>query len=134
MKQISIEKYYKPGIIEELRVTKAQALNGHTFKFINSDLALLFNQERLEKLGQDSVIDYLNSLVPSSDGLAELKKNCTDEELISLVKSRHIQSRNELQMWSEWLNYNKGELDRAIAQAKASSSASVDTVESKSAE
>lgn len=72
--------------------------------FVDNDLILLFNQERLSSLGDSALLEYINSIAPSSDGLSDLRSKCSDSELLGLVKSRHIQSRSELIRWSEYLN------------------------------
>lgn len=110
MKIISNAIFREKAIYEDLITTDVKQSDGSTIHYIDSDLILLFNQERLQALGQTAMIEYLNSIVPQSDSLAELRKNCTDEELLSMVKSRHIQSRSDLLAWSKYLD---SELDHS---------------------
>lgn len=110
MKIISNAIFRDKAIYEDLITSDVKQSDGTTIHYIDSDLILLFNQDRLQALGQTAMIEYLNSISPQSDSLAELRKNCTDDELLSMVKSRHIQSRSDLLAWSKYLD---AELDHS---------------------
>lgn len=110
MKVVSNIVFREKAIYEDLVCQEVKKSDGSTAYFVDSDLILLFNQERLQSLGQTAMIEYLNSITPQSDYLAELRKNCTDAELLSMVKSRHIQSRSDLLVWSKYLD---AELDHS---------------------
>lgn len=110
MKIVSNCVFREKAIYEDLICQNVKQSDGSSVYFVDSDLILLFNQERLQSLGQTAMIEYLNSIVPQSDSLAELRKNCTDDELLSMVKSRHIQSRSDLLAWSKYLD---AELDHS---------------------
>lgn len=110
MKLVSNIIFREKAIYEDLVCQEVNKSDGSTAYFVDSDLILLFNQERLQSLGQTAMIEYLNSIAPQSDSLAELRKNCTDEELLNMVKSRHIQSRADLLAWSKYLD---SELDHS---------------------
>lgn len=69
--------------------------------FKTSDIDLLFNQQRLDNLGIDQINNWLSSLSHSQS--SAIKGKYSDEELIALCKSRHIQSPQELLNWSEYL-------------------------------
>lgn len=69
--------------------------------FKTSDIDLLFNQQRLDNLGIDQINNWLTSL--SSSQSSAIKGKYSDDELIALCKSRHIQSPQELLNWSEYL-------------------------------
>lgn len=79
---------------------------------IRDDIYLLFNQRRLAKtLGLDTFNAYVDSLEASSnDPLRQLRSKCTDDQLMSMIKSRHIQNLCEMQAWSEYLNSKADEL------------------------
>lgn len=110
MKIVSNCVFREKAIYEDLICQNVKQSDGSSVYFVDSDLILLFNQERLQSLGQTAMIEYLNSIAPQSDSLAELRKNCSDEELLSMVKSRHIQSRSDLLAWSKYLD---SELDHS---------------------
>lgn len=77
---------------------------------VTSDVMLLSNQERLDRLGQHNVQDFLNALAPKSDALRELRSKVTDDDLISMCKSKYIQSSSELLSWSSYLNNHYEEI------------------------
>lgn len=121
MIQISPAVYREVSPIEDLLIeTGVDIENNLPVLFHQNDLYLLFNQERLEALGADTIMKYIESLQPQSDGLSILRAKCTDEQLISLVKSRHIQSRNELLLWSKYLDHSADELQKSIIEAEKS--------------
>lgn len=126
MKIISNAIFRVKAIYEDLITQDVKQSDGTIIHFIDSDLILLFNQQRLEALGQTAMIEYLNSIAPQSDSLSELRKNCTDEELLSMVKSRHIQSRADLMAWSRYLDAELDHSKDVVEKLKADSSNKID--------
>ena len=69
---------------------------------ITNPLQMMLNQKRIENLGNMSVKDWLEAFsLQKSNDIQKLRSQCTDEELCSLVKSRHLQSPAELLAWSK---------------------------------
>ena len=68
---------------------------------ITSAVSMLLNQKRLDKMSEAAILQEISEQARFSDALATLRSKCTDEQLISLVKSRYIQSPSELLSWSE---------------------------------
>lgn len=77
---------------------------------VTSDVMLLFNQERLDRLGQHNVKEFLEALSPKSDALRELRSKVSDDDLVSMCKSKYIQSASELLSWSTYLNNHYEEI------------------------
>lgn len=98
---------YEPLLIEDL---------GDSCKIV-SDVSLLFNQQRLDRMSLQALTEKLNERVNAGDtGLSELRKNIKDEDLHKFVKSRYIQSLSELRQWSHYLMTNyKDEVGRIQA-------------------
>lgn len=72
----------------------------------NSDVTLLFNQERIAReLGSDNLAKFVDRLNASINEKGS-KHTFTDDQLLKFVKSRHIQTMSELQAWSEYLTDN----------------------------
>lgn len=72
-------------------------------------IRMLFNQERLNMLGPAAVQKWLEQLsVAKSSPINELRQHCDDKMLMTLIKSRHIQSLSELQAYA---NCCKSDLD-----------------------
>lgn len=102
------------------------------------DIYMLFNQQRLLSAGKDTIQAWLNSLTPKSNALDELRKKCTDDELMAICKSRYIQSPSELLAWSEYLNANYDKIiqDANLAKelAEQQAKAAAEKAEQESAE
>ncbi len=81
-----------------------------------NDIALLFNQERLSNLGTDGVKNFLDNLQKRSGSLANLRKKCSDKDLLALCKSRYIQTPSELLAWSNYLDANYTQLIQQIKE------------------
>ncbi len=101
----------------------------HTAKSYVNDIYLLFNQQRLTACGRDTIQAWLNSLTPRSDALAELRKKCSDDQLIAICKSRYIQSPSELLAWSEYLNRNYENIVEMLKPAEPAEPAEPASVE-----
>ena len=67
-----------------------------------TDIYMLFNQQRLDRMSLSQLSDWLDNQTPTS-GLAELRSKMSDAQLHSFIKSRYIQSPSELMAWSEYL-------------------------------
>ena len=86
-----------------------------------SDVDLLFNQERLDRMSLQSLQQKLNEQVRYGDkGLSELRKNIKDEDLHKFIKSRYIQSLSELRSWSGYLAEQYGDTVTGIRNYLAS--------------
>ena len=63
---------------------------------------MLFAQERINNLGAGAIENWLQSLQNfKDDPLQELRKKCSDKDLISIIKSRHIQQPCEVMAWAQ---------------------------------
>lgn len=85
---------------------------------LNSDIYLLFNQERLNALGADGVNAFMQR-INESLATAGSPKGFSDEALFAFIKSRHIQSMSELQDWSRYLNETASMIEDKVAGALA---------------
>lgn len=112
------EQYQKSPIDEFLLSETVDNDGNIALRHVN-DVYLLFNQQRLANLGVDTINSWLESLTPKSDALAELRSKCTDQQLLSLVKSKYIQSASELEAWSTYLNTHYESEIAAIAAVSA---------------
>lgn len=71
---------------------------------ILSDVDLIFNQERLDRMTLAALQQRLDESVSAGDvGLSNIRKNVKDEDLQKFIKSRYIQSLTELRQWSHYL-------------------------------
>lgn len=105
-----------PTPVTQLLLDNCTEIKDTNVWFKNSDIDLLFNQQRLENLGIDQINNWLSSL--SSSQSSAIKGKFSDDELIALCKSRHIQSPQELLNWSQYLTsqYENIKLDEQEQQ------------------
>lgn len=107
---------YAPSVVEPLfDVTLRKAVNDDDvpLRVRVDDIYLLFNQSRLSLVGKDSVNAWLDSLRSSTPVSPKL----SDDDLINLVKSRHIQSMSELMAYSHYLTDNYADKLKAYLSA-----------------
>lgn len=96
-----IQKQTEFSPIHDLQYIELPSPVGSYIRIV-SDVSLLFNQKRLAStIGIDEANNWLKSLNQSST--ENLGDKFTDEQLISLVKSRHVQSPSDLRSWSNFL-------------------------------
>lgn len=82
---------------------------------ITSDIYMLFNQKRLDKLTRAQLVEYFDNLSVSEPKMSDLRKKMTDDQLCSFVKSRYIQTPSELMAWSQYLMSSQDALIAAAA-------------------
>lgn len=103
--------------------------NGTEVVTLTSDIYMLFNQQRLDRMSKDRLLSYFENLSVSEPKMRELRSKLSDEQLCSFVKSRFIQSPSELMAWSQYLMSSQDEMIAAAAaekQAEQSASYQVD--------
>lgn len=91
-------------------------VNGNEVVTLTSDIYMLFNQQRLDRMSKDRLLAYFENLSVNDSGMRELRSKLTDDQLCSFVKSRFIQSPSELMSWSQYLMSSQ---DEVIAAASA---------------
>lgn len=78
-------------------------------------LHLLLNQKRLDKLGTMGLEEWLSQFdLKKSTAMDELRKNCSDEDLMRVMKSRHLQSPAEILAWSRHMSQNMQEFSKEL--------------------
>lgn len=84
--------------------------------FVNP-LQVLLNQKRLDAVGAMGIEQWLSSFdLKSSSALDKLRSQCSDDDLLKTMKSRHLQSPAEILAWSR---YMADHMDEFNAQVKA---------------
>lgn len=87
-----------------------------TFTYL-SDVDLLFNQQRLDRISLAALQQKLDDMTRiQNDGLSELRKNIKDEDLMRFIKSRYIQAPSELRAWCSYLAQEYGTAEAGIRQ------------------
>lgn len=81
----------------------------------SSDIYMLFNQQRLDRMSRESLVKYFGELSVTEPKMKELRSKLSDEQLCSFVKSRFIQSPSELMAWSQYLMNSQDEMIASLA-------------------
>lgn len=79
---------------------------------------ILFNQQRIQnQMGIEALRQFIDSLKnQTNDPLAELRKQCTDDDLLQMVKSRHLQSPSEIMAWSRYVKANMDKFNADVQE------------------
>lgn len=94
-------------------------VTGETTKEYHNPLYMLFNQERIDRMGPEAVRQWIDTMNNSSSQLQELRSKCTDDDLMSMVKSRHIQHPAEFERYIADLNSRADRFNSEIARVRA---------------
>lgn len=91
---------------------------------VSHPLYMLFNQERLDRLGNTAVQQWLKSLESTGNtAVQSILSKVSDDDLLHMVKSRHIQHPCELERYLNALieraDMFNAEVQKVIAEEKA---------------
>lgn len=95
--------------------------DGKELTFHVDPIVMLFNQERLNSLGIGAVQQLLSSMEVNGSSLSNLREQCSDDMLLQMIKSRHLQAPSEIQAWLEYVDSNMSEFMAEIERLKSSS-------------
>ena len=88
------------------RFEKVTSTDGDSYR-VRSDVRMLLHGSDLAKrIGSSSTQYFMDSRRPRSSSIQEAldKLNPSDDELLSMVKSRHLQHPSEILAWVESIN------------------------------
>lgn len=86
----------------------------------HNPLYMLFNQERLNRLGDGAVQQWLKSLdAAGNSSLSDLRSKVKDEDLLKLIRPRQCQSPSELENYLSYLNERADVLNKEVARILA---------------
>lgn len=95
---------FRGNIVSSLLVDSVKMSENDTrpLTFMRSDVFLLFNQDRLDKLTKEQVTEWVDNInLQTNDTFAD--GAFSDDELHAFCKSRYIQSASELKAWEQHL-------------------------------
>lgn len=97
-------EFYQPSMIDDFLFVKDNPpySDGESIT-ITSDITMLFNQERLDRMTKEALIQHFDSMSVQSSKFADIRSKISDDQLCSIVKSRYIQSPSELMAYSAYL-------------------------------
>lgn len=96
----------EPSVVDEFYFDKTFNEDGTESYSVVDPIIVLFNQQRLNDLGSTAAKAFIDSFAKQSDALSELRKKCSDDDLMSMMKSRHLQSPSEILMWCRYMHQN----------------------------
>lgn len=105
---LNFSSFYVASPVDEFTYERVTVPGCDDSVTLTSDVAMLFNQQRLDRCSKDTLLDYFNSLSRSSPALSQLRSKLNDDQLISIVKSRYLQSPCELLAYSERIVHEYG--------------------------
>ena len=100
---LRFSSFYAPSPVDEFTFEQVKNPDGEDSVTLTSDISMLFNQQRLDKCSRETLLRYFDNLSVSFSPLKELRSKLSDSELISLVKSRYMQTPSELLTYSTYL-------------------------------
>lgn len=110
---------------------RVSCTDGAPMKQFNDPIYMLFNQKRLSLLGSGAIELWLQSMAKAkSDPLAELRKQCSDDDLLTMVKSRHLQSPSEIHAWAQLMTSKIDDFKSEVSKLLAAKQVSEEHVES----
>jgi hypothetical protein len=112
--ELSQSEFVEQSPVNEFCVEKLE-VNGVETIILTSDIYMLFNQQRLDKMTKDRLLAYFENLSVNEPKMRELRSKLSDDQLCSFVKSRFIQSPSELMAWSQYLMSSQDEMIAAAA-------------------
>lgn len=93
--------------VEQFRFEKYESSDGEFYYRVHSDVSMLLHAADLaNRVGVSTIQHFMASKSPRSSSLQEQldKLNPSDDELLSMVKSRHLQHPSEILAWVESIN------------------------------
>ena len=104
-KDLRLSAFYEGSPIDSFLLKEMETPYSPTPSIrVTSDIYMLFNQQRLDRMSREAILAHIDNMSTRSASFSELKSKLTDDQLISIVKSRYIQSPSELLSWSNYLN------------------------------
>lgn len=113
---LNVTTLREPSVVDEFYSEEYFLEDGTTAIRYLDPIDVLFNQERLNNMGATAAKAFLDALQPKSDALAELRQKCSDDDLMAMVKSRHLQSPAEISAWCRYMQANIDKFNSEVQQ------------------
>lgn len=104
-----------PSPLDEFQTEVLKTGKDEEVLFITSDIAVLFNQQRLMNLNPAVIQELTQNMKRQKPNM-----NLTDEQLFGALKSRYIQSNADIYAWSRAI---QADLDGTISSIEAEAAA-----------
>lgn len=94
----------QPRLIDSLLAETRETPSGESYTFVPNDITLLVEQQKLMHFNPRDVQAVIDSFARSSTGMSDALKGLSDEQILSTVKSRYIQSAADMRSYAESLS------------------------------
>lgn len=95
--------FVQDRVINQLNVETKKTPLGHECVVVPNDISLLIDQQKLMSFNPSAVQAVIGEFRNSSSPLSDALKDIPDEDILSTVKSRYIQSVGDMSNWSRSL-------------------------------
>jgi len=116
-KELRQSEFIEPSPVNDF-IFQEYEVGGVVSVRCSSDIYMLFNQQRLDRMSRESLVKYFGELSVTEPKMKELRSKLSDDQLCSFVKSRFIQTPSELMAWSRYLMSSQDEMVAAAAAAQ----------------
>lgn len=113
-KELKQSEFLEQSPVNEF-IIQENEVNGVKSIRCSSDIYMLFNQQRLDRMSKERLVAHFEKLSVNEPKMRELRSKLSDDQLCSFVKSRFIQSPSELMAWSQYLMSSQDEMIAAAA-------------------
>lgn len=101
----NVSVYRSSDILDPFRVVESVCPGtGEKVYTLVDDLYLLLEAEKKKRFSPDTLNSIIDSMSVHGSSFDSLRSKLSDDQLINLVKSRHIQSPSDVQAWANYLN------------------------------
>lgn len=105
--------------VDDFYSVEEEFADGTKLKVYRDPIFELFNQDRINRLGNTSLEAWIKSMMNlQSNPLSELREKCSDADLLAVMKSRYCQTPSEVMKWARYLNNNLSELEKQVSLAR----------------
>lgn len=110
----------QPSLVDDFYFeTTTSSEDGEKVVGIHNPLYMLFNQQRLDRMGDGAIRQWIEQLnVSQHSAVNELRKKCSDDDLLKMVKSRHIQHPAELERYISDLDARAEKFNSEVARIR----------------
>lgn len=118
---LSISYVRQPSLVDSFYLDKSEhPETGETIYGLHNPLYMLFNQQRIDRLGAEAIRQWIEQLDASHNShLASIRSQCKDEDLIRMIKDRHIQHPCELERYIADLDKRADLFNSEVARVQA---------------
>lgn len=113
-KELRQSEFLEPSPVNDF-IFQEHEVDGTVSVRCSSDIYMLFNQKRLDRMSCESLVKYFSDLSVTEPKMKKLRSKLSDDQLCSFVKSRFIQSPSELMAWSQYLMNSQDEMVASLA-------------------